>query len=81
MHHNNLKHFRHKVCYQKIILETCNFSIVEKYPFHISDGLFSKFLDDQSAINLIKIDKVLCKLPFFKKHGNNIILHCKKISL
>lgn len=63
------------------ILKTCDFKIVEKYPFHISDGLFSKFLDDQSAINLVKIDKLLCKFPFFKEHGNNIILHCIKKTL
>ncbi|MBD5546021.1 MAG: class I SAM-dependent methyltransferase [Lachnospiraceae bacterium] len=60
------------------ILKTYNFNIVEKYPFHISDGLFSRFLDDQSAINLVQIDKLLCKLPFFSKHGNNIIMHCQK---
>lgn len=67
--------------YIEKILKTCNFNIVEKYPFHISDGLFSKFLDDQSAINLVKVDKLLCKLPVVKEHGNNIILHCIKNSL
>lgn len=63
------------------ILNACNLKIIEKYPFHISDGLTSKFLDDQAAINWVKIDKLLYKLPFFNKHGNNIILHCTKGSL
>lgn len=63
------------------ILNGCNLKIIEKYPFHISDGLSSKFLDDQAAIKWVKIDKLLYKLPFFKEHGNNIILHCIKGSL
>lgn len=61
------------------ILKAYNFNVVEKYPFHISDGLFSKFMNDQLSVNLVQIDKLLCKLPFFKEHGNNLILHCKKI--
>lgn len=64
--------------YIKNILKTCNFNIIENYPFHISDGLFSKILDDRTAINYVKIDKLLYKFPFFKEHGNNIILHCIK---
>ena len=64
--------------YIKKILKTCNFKIIEKYPFHISDGLSSKFLNDQAAIKWVKIDKLLYKFPFFKEHGNNIILHCIK---
>lgn len=60
------------------VLKECNFNVVEKYPFHISDGLFSKFLDDQSSVNLTHIDKLLYKLPYFRKHGNNIILYCTK---
>lgn len=67
--------------YIKNILKTCNFNIIENYPFHISDGLFSKILDDRTAINYVKIDKLLYKFPFFKEHGNNIILHCIKDSL
>lgn len=67
--------------YIKNILKACSFNIIDEYPFHISDGLSSKFLDDQSAIKLVKIDKLLCKAPIFKEHGNNLILHCtKKIS-
>ena len=64
--------------YIKNILKTCSLNIIEKYPFHISDGLSSKFLDDQTAINWVKIDTLLCKFPFFKEHGNNIIMHCIK---
>ncbi len=60
------------------ILNTYNLDILEKYPFHISDGLFSKFLDDKLAIDLIGIDKLLCRFPYFKEHGNNLILHCQK---
>lgn len=67
--------------YIKKILEAYSFNIIEEYPFHISDGLFSKFMDDQSAINLIKTDRLLYKFPFFKEHGNNIIMHCIKNSL
>ncbi len=60
------------------ILNTYNLDILEKYPFHISDGLFSKFLDGKLAIDLIGIDKLLCRFPYFKEHGNNLILHCQK---
>lgn len=67
--------------YVENILKMYNFNIIEKYPFHISDGIFSKVLNDQMAVNLTKMDKLLCKLPFFKEHGNNIILHCNKKSL
>lgn len=60
------------------ILKLSDFDIVEKYPFHISDGLTSQFLNDRAAIALVYIDKLLHILPFFNKHGNNIILQCKK---
>jgi len=63
------------------ILKICSLEIIDKYPFHISDGLLSKFLDYKSALDLISIDKLLHKLPFFKDHSNNIILHCKKKEL
>lgn len=64
--------------YIDTILKTCKLNILECYPFHISDGLFSKFMNDQFAVRLTIVDKVLHKCPFFKKHGNNIILHCIK---
>lgn len=67
--------------YIENILKTCNFNIIEKYPFHIFDGLSSKVLNDQAAVNWTKIDKLLHKFPFFKEHGNNIILHCIKNTL
>lgn len=60
------------------ILKSCEFSIEEEYPFHILDGILSKFLNDQSAVKLTQIDKFIMKCPFFKKHGNNIILRCVK---
>lgn len=67
--------------YVETILKMYNFNIIERYPFHISDGIFSKVLNDQVAVNLTKIDKLLRKFPLFKEHGNNIILHCIKKSL
>lgn len=64
--------------YIEKILESCDFRILDIYPFHIFDGLCSKFLDDQLAVYLTKVDKLLHKFPVIKKHGNNMILHCKK---
>lgn len=64
--------------YIDTILKTCQLNILEHYPFHISDGLFSKFMSDELAVRLTSVDKLLHKCPFFKKHGNNIILHCIK---
>lgn len=64
--------------YIDTILKTCQFNIIEHYPFHISDGLFSKFMCDELAVRLTCVDKLLLKCSFFKKHGNNNILHCIK---
>ena len=61
------------------IINTSGLDIVENYSFHIVDGLLSKFSNDKFSVKLTeKIDKVLCHIPFFKNHGNNIILCCKK---
>ncbi len=60
------------------ILSTYDFIVTDQYPFHISDGLFCKFLNDKLAVQFTDIDKILRYLPFFKKHGNNIILCCNK---
>lgn len=64
--------------YINTILKTYKFNVLEFYPFHITDGLFSKIMSDSSAIRLTKMDNLLHKCPFFKQHGNNIILHCIK---
>lgn len=64
--------------YISAIIKSCGLMIKDKYPFHILDGLFSKFMDDQSAIRLTQIDKIIRKCPFFKNHSNNIILYCIK---
>ncbi len=60
------------------ILKSCGLLIKDKYPFHISDGIFSKFMNDQLAVRLTKFDTVIRKCFFFRKHGNNIILCCTK---
>ena len=60
------------------ILKAHDLSILNSNPFHIIDGIFSKFLNDQISVRLTKMDTVLKKFPFFRKHGNNIILHCSK---
>lgn len=64
--------------YVSSILKSCRLLIKNKYPFHISDGLFSKFVDEQLAVRLTRIDMIIRKIPFFKNHGNNIILYCIK---
>lgn len=60
------------------ILKSSSLSIADKTPFHIADGLLSKFMNEQSAVHLTKIDNLLKRCPYFKWHGNNIILHCIK---
>lgn len=60
------------------ILKSNSFFIVDQKPFHIADGLLSKFMNDQSAVRLTRIDNLLEKSLFLKRHGNNIILHCIK---
>lgn len=60
------------------ILKSSGLSIINKTPFHIADGLLSKFMNEQSAVRLTKIDNLLKNCPYFKWHGNNIILHCIK---
>lgn len=60
------------------ILEEYDFRIIEKYPFHILDGLFSKFLNETLSVKLTSIDKFINQWPFFRKHGNNIIVLCRK---
>jgi ubiquinone/menaquinone biosynthesis C-methylase UbiE len=60
------------------ILKSYGFEIVQKYPFHIADGLLSKFMNDQQAVFWTWMDKVLKHISFFRNHGNNIILHCVK---
>ena len=60
------------------ILKEYDFCILEKYPFHILDGLLSKFLSESLSVKLTKLDTFIRKWPYFRKHGNNIILLCKK---
>lgn len=60
------------------ILKEYNFYILEKHPFHILDGLLSKFLSESLSVKLTKLDTFIRKWPYFRKHGNNIILLCKK---
>ncbi len=60
------------------ILKAHGFCILNSTPFHIIDGILSKFLNDRTSVKLTKLDAVLKKTPFFCTHGNNIILHCKK---
>jgi ubiquinone/menaquinone biosynthesis C-methylase UbiE len=60
------------------ILKSNSLFIADQNPFHIADGLLSKFMNDQSAVHLTRIDILLKKCPYFKQHGNNIILHCIK---
>lgn len=60
------------------ILKAYELLIANKYSFHIADGLLSKFLNEQLSVNLTYIDYFISKCPFFKEHGNNIILHCIK---
>lgn len=64
--------------YISAILKNHNLLIKDKYPFHIADGIFSRFMSDQSAVQLTQIDRFLKFCPIIKKHGNNIILHCIK---
>lgn len=64
--------------YISTILKSCGFFIKNKYPFHILDGLLSKFMNDQLAVRFTQLDKFIGKCPFWKKHGNNIILCCIK---
>ncbi len=64
------------------ILDSCNLEIIKKQSFHIVDGLLSKFLNDKISVKCTNIvDKFLRHMPYFKNHGNNMILHCKKILL
>lgn len=64
------------------ILKLYNLKIIEKQSFHIADGLLSKFLDDKTSVEYTQvIDNFLHHMPYFKNHGNNIILHCQKILL
>lgn len=62
------------------IIQSCGFTIVETKSFHIIDGLLSKFMKDRYAVKITKLDYILGKCPLFKKHGNNIILHCVKMN-
>lgn len=60
------------------ILEVYGFKIEHSIPYHITDGFFSRFMCDQKAVTLTKIDWALCSLPYFKNHGNNYIFSCSK---
>lgn len=61
------------------ILTSFGFQTILNYPFHIADGILSKFLDDKTAVDITKkIDKYLIYVNPFKKHSNNIICHCIK---
>ena len=63
------------------ILQTSNLNVVQIHTFHIIDGLLSKFISDKFSVKFTKIfDRLLCLIPPFKKHGNNIIVKCIKIS-
>ena len=62
------------------IIKSSSLTIQNYYPFHICDGIFSKVLSDRTSVKLTQIDCVLYKMPFFRKHGNNIIMQCRKHS-
>lgn len=64
------------------LLESYNFCIIQKSQFHIADGILSKFWNDKKAVMWTqKLDKFLVNIFPFKKHGNNIIVHCVKRNL
>ncbi len=66
--------------YIKNILRTYNFIIEKEYKFHILDGIVSKFLNDKSSVIFSqKFDWIACKLPYLRKHANNIMYICKKL--
>lgn len=60
------------------ILKAYSIEILDKYPFHILDGLLSKFLNESLSVKITRLDKFINKIPFIREHGNNIILLCKK---
>lgn len=77
MHENHTQWlFAPKYMYK--IIETYSIEILEKYPFHILDGLFSKFLNETVSVKITHLDRFINKFPLIKEHGNNIILFCKK---
>lgn len=60
------------------ILNSCGFTVNDSYPFHILDGIFSKFMSDGLAVSCTRLDKFIKKIPLLKNHGNNILLCCTK---
>lgn len=60
------------------ILEQYDFEIIEEKPFHILDGLLSKFLSEELSVKLTSLDMIIKNWPFFRKHGNDILVLCRK---
>lgn len=62
------------------ILSNNAFKIIDKKEFHILDGLAYRIMPEESAVSLAQnTDGFIEKIPFLKKHGNNIILFAEKL--
>lgn len=62
------------------ILSNNSFKVIDKKIFHILDGLVYHFMSEEKAVSLAqKTDTIIAKIPFLRKHGNNIILFAKKL--
>lgn len=63
------------------ILNSYRLIVDNSYPFHILDGIFSKFMSDKLAVSWTHLDKFIKKIPVLRNHGNNVILCCTKKEL
>jgi len=65
--------------YIRGILGAHQFIIEKEYKFHLIDGIASKLFSDRISVMFSKkLDGVAGKLPYTRKHANNIMYICKK---
>lgn len=60
------------------IMKQYNIEILDRHPFHILDGLLSRFISEERSVKITNMDKIIKHLPFLRKHGNNILVLCQK---
>lgn len=62
------------------ILRTEGFNIINEDRFHYISGIsFSKYHDENRAAKYVVFDSLLKRIPFIKKHSNNVIFQCIKL--
>lgn len=66
--------------YISSILKMEGFYVTNEYRFHYLSGIsFSRCHDENKAAKYVIFDSLCKRIPYIRKHSNNVIFRCKKL--